>query len=431
MSGARLWALAVLLLVHAGLAAAATDPAKPIVNDDWEVIERIELPAGVIQLRVRAKVASKPEQAKEIPATAAIVDSIKQIVGADLSVPSSPAMAVLGMTGTEVQRPAFPRDFAASLVRGFDKNGKTKNAIAIDIVPAALFFPGSIVSTVHYKDDYLTQLLARTTVSLASAHVEGDSQASQMAAGVRIGLFDMADPGLYTAQTAACVIAHMRKLPVRMGPGKGLAQPEAYAEFKEAANKTCRLNVTEFDLWAKPALYAGYAQGWYSSSGAIKDAGGSAKSLWMSYSIGHGRTRAEIENGEKTDQVRALLQVYLARRLNERAKDPVVAGQLVREDRSELIARVRFGKEKWHGYLDGGLARVNSAGVGTEQVRRLGLGFEYQLRDHLWLVAGSVRETGFAAGDRVLVSTGLRFGQTPVSILAPPGGKPANPDEAK
>ena len=430
---ARRLVLALLFFGLGNLAVAAQDRSKSIVTDDWELVERIDLPNGMVQLRVKPKdpamisgpVGTKaaPTVATAVPAVAppaakpSITTTLADLIGADLSVPSSPAMAVLGMTGTEVQRPAFPRDFAASLVRGFDSQGKAKNAIALDIVPVALFAPKMIVTKHDYATDYVTQLMARTTVSLASSQVEGDSDASQLAAGIRVGLYDKADPGLYAAKTANCIKEELLNIPPNPDPLD--LSDKWYTKFKDSANKTCRLAALEFDLWAKPALYVGYAQGWYSASGAVKDADSSAKALWASYSTGFGRTSEEAENGEKADNVRTLLQLYLARRLDERVEDPADADQLVREDRSELIARVRFGKKKWHGYIDGGFARVNTAGAGNQNVRRLGLGFEYQLRDDLWLVAGSVRETGFVAGDRKLVSTGLRFGQAPTAILAP------------
>jgi hypothetical protein len=439
------------IIIAIGLAIAASMPLRAatappmIVNAEWEQVEYIELPDGTVQVRARRKTVAglavataipqtstgqpstpaltPPPAKKEIAAKASsdkqtIVDSLKQTLAVDLSVPSSPAMAVLGMSGTEIQRPAFPRDFASSLVRGFTKDGKAKNALAIDIVPVALFLPGSLIGGEQYERSYWMRLKARTTVSLAAAQVEASKPASQLAAGIRLGLVDYADPGLYWRKTRDCVNAAIATTGI--GPGKTLVDTEDVAGAVAQANK-CTGETVVADLWAKPALYAGYAQGWYSDSGAIKDSSGSAKALWASLSVGIPRSQAQRDSG--ADYMRILFQLHLARKLDDRTKDPAGGELLVREDRSDAILRLRFGKERWHAFIDGGLSRVTTAGLPSERIRRIGLGVEYQLRDDLWLVVGSVTEKGFAAGDRNLVNTGLRFGQLPKASFGLPGAK--------
>jgi hypothetical protein len=420
-----------LLLAPYGAAGAAATPDPIIVTADWEQVEYLKLPDGTVQVRARRKAAdaapapaAAPAVAKaDAPAKAAadkktIVDSLKDTLAVDLSVPSSPAMAVLGISGTEIQRPAFPRDFASTLVRGFDKDGKAKNALAIDIVPVALFFPQALIGGKLYEENYWMRLKARTTVSLAAAQIESSKPASQLATGIRLGLIDYADPGLYWRATRECVNQAIAKIGI--ASGKTLEDTTDVAGAVAAANK-CTGDKVVADLWAKPALYAGYAQGWYSSTGSVKDATGSAKALWTSFSVGIPRSKAQRDSG--ADYMRVLLQLYLARKLDDRTKNPAGGDELVREDRSEAIARLRFGKEKWHAFIDGGIARVTTAGLARERIRRLGLGVEYQLRDDLWLVVGSVTERGYAGGDRNLVNTGLRFGQVPKAQFGLPGAK--------
>jgi hypothetical protein len=353
--------------------------------------------------------------AQPVSADTPIADAIKDGLSVDLSVPSSPAMAVLGMSGTEPQRPAFPRDFALSVMRGFDKDGKTKDALAIDIVPAALFFPETIVGGALYKQNYLMQLQARTTVSLAASRVEGSDSASQLAAGIRIGLIDHADPGRHYEQVRACVNKAIANVPLPHGPTTK-DSPEAAAVL--AAANECAPDKVVRDLWAKPALYVGYAQGWRSDSGSVRDARRQVKALWGTFSIGLNGRNDKMKADAPPPAIRALLQLHLSRKLGDR---PLDANAAPAEDRSELIARIRFGKEKWHGFIDGGKARVSSAGMTTENIRRIGYGVEFQVSDTLWLVVGQVRETGFASGDRKLLSTGLRFGQAPKASVGLPG----------
>lgn len=422
-------AFAAALLAACGLARGAPATVPTVVSAEWEQIEYLPLPDGSVQVRARRRApAAGAQAAVDAPGVApapkaaadqqAIIDSLKSTLAVDLSVPSSPAMAVLGMSGTEVQRPAFPRDFAASLVRGFDKDGKAKNALAIDIVPVALFFPQALIGGRLYEDSYWMRLKARTTLSLAAAQVESSASASQLAAGIRVGLVDYADPGLYWRAARACVDKAVAMVGIPIG--RNVDDVAAVADAVSAANK-CVVGADAADLWAKPALYAGYAQGWYSESGAIKDAGRSARALWASFSVGLPHRAAAGDAG--AGRVRALLQLHLARKLDERAPAPAGTELLVREDRSEAIVRLRVGKEKWHAFIDGGLARVTSAGLASERIRRIGLGVEFQLRDDLWLVAGSVTEKGFAGGERNLVNTGLRFGQVPKAQFGLPGAK--------
>jgi hypothetical protein len=442
------------LLAISCRAQAASDKDS-IVRAGWEQLERIELKDGTVQIHARPKAAGVPAVASALPTAkvalatpaapapqvdpaaapaaasgagkpvdAQFIDSLKKTLAIDLSVPSSPAMTVLGIAGTEVQRPAFPRDFATSLVRGFDSNGKPKNAIAIDIVPVAMFLPSWIEAGEKYQSP-LMQIRARTTVSLAAAQVEGNNAASQLAAGIRIGLLDKGDPGIYWREIQGCVsklIAQMEPV-----PGPNTAPPPGAAEIVKLAD-SCKANNLIFDMWAKPALYVGYAQGWYSASAPFKDAARSAKAAWASFSIGlNRRTVQDIENNTNADKLRALLQLYAARKVDARVEAADAGGALVREDRSDFVTRIRFGKEKWHAFVDAGVARVTTGGVASQSVRRIGLGAEYQLREDMWLVVGGVREKGFAAGDRNLINTGLRFGQA----AEPQFGLPAGPKKTQ
>jgi hypothetical protein len=183
----------------------------------------------------------------------------------------------------------------------------------------------------------------------------------------------------------------------------------------------CNLDVLVADLWAKPALYVGYAHGWHSETTSVRDASGSAKAFWASFSVGlNPRSEKEVKEGGGNERLRSLLQLYLARKIDTRIGNPSGADDFVREDRSEFVARLRFGKVKWHGYVEAGAARTRTAGLERDSIRRIGFGIEYMLRDDLWLVLGSMRETGFSDGTRSLINTGLRFSQVPKNLFGLP-----------
>lgn len=365
--------------------------------------------------------AVRAQQADEAPAQPAISKLINDRLAVDLSVPASPAMAVLGVGGTEIDRPAFPRDLAASLIKGFDKDGKNRDAFAIDVVPASLWLRSSIIGGEKYDKSPWKQILARTTLSLGAAKVEDTKDGGQYGAGIRIGLYDDSDPGLYWAQKDECLKKIWEKIPLtsEQVPDGG----PVLVKIPQQAATACALDMLVADLWAKPALYIGYAQGWHSDTASVRDASGSAKAFWASFSVGlNPRSSAEVQQGGGSDRVRGLVQLYLARKLDERITNPAGTDDFVGESRSELVARLRFGKVKWHAYAEAGVARTRTAGLERESIRRTGFGVEYMLREDLWLVLGSMREAGFRNGTRSLINTGLRFSQVPKALFDLPRG---------
>jgi hypothetical protein len=430
----RPWRIVRVCIMSATLASeGALAQTSPVVSGEWDEIERVVLQDGTVQIRVRPKPAPAAALAltplekvdtKSLSSAeeygAVLVNALRERLAVDLSVPASPAMAVLGISGTEIDRPAFPRDLAASVIRGFDKDGKNRDAFAIDIVPASLWFRSSVIGGDQYiNHSWTMQVLARTTLSLGAAKVEDSSEGSQYGAGIRIGLIDRSDPGLYWVAKEDCVRPFLQKQSVEAGRVTGGSRTITQDWIKDIQVK-CKLDNLVADLWAKPALYVGYAQGWKSDTRSVRDASGNAKAFWASFSAGlNPRTEIEVANGA-SGRTRALLQLYLARKIDERISNPTGADNFVREDRTEFVTRLRFGKVKWHGYVEAGAARTRTAGLERESIRRVGFGVEYMLRDDLWLVLGSLRETGFRDGTRSLLNTGLRFSQAPKGLFGLP-----------
>ena len=124
--------------------------------------------------------------------------------------------------------------------------------------------------------------------------------------------------------------------------------------------------------------------------------------------------------------LRTLLQGYLGRKLNDRTPDPNDATVLLREDSSDIIVRLKLGKDTWHGFLELGRSRVRLGNDTTEKLRHVALGAEFKLNfaDDTWLQLASVSERGFSNGkDNTGVTMNLKFG---VPFLELPGTNPAN-----
>ena len=73
------------------------------------------------------------------PGVSTVKDSKLPLANLDLSVPQSPAFAILGITPDNIIRPGSPRDLALSLLNGVGKNGAFQSGIAIDTAPYLLF----------------------------------------------------------------------------------------------------------------------------------------------------------------------------------------------------------------------------------------------------------------------------------------------------
>lgn len=180
--------------------------------------------------------------------------------------------------------------------------------------------------------------------------------------------------------------------------------------------------VMEKPLWAQPALYAGYGQSWYSKSGSLTDRAPDVKAFWLAGSYGMFVGKPTQELGA----LRTLLQGYLGRKLNDRTPDPNDATVLLREDSSDIIVRLKLGKDTWHGFLELGRSRVRLGNDTTEKLRHVALGAEFKLNfaDDTWLQLASVSERGFSNGkDNTGVTMNLKFG---VPFLELPGTKPGN-----
>jgi len=357
--------------------------------------------AGVANAQPGAAV---PAAAASAPAPS-FAEVLKKYAEVDLSVPESPAFAILGLTPSGVQRPGTPRELASSLTKGFDKDGTPQTGLAIDFAPLPLFAQELIVGGKTYEDDLLIQILTRTTVSLATADATGG--ASQQAWGLRIGLLDRGDPGLYSSELVSCIQKTVTLPPVPGGMDVEAAPPDVNASIRKAiasCDPTQRIA-----LWAKPALYVGFGQSWYSSTGALKDRAPAANAFWATYSV-----------GRSLGSVRSLLLLHVERKSDQRTPDPADATRLLRQDSKGLTARLRFGAPKWHAFLDAGRSWVAIEGQARSKVRHVGVGAEFQMKDDLWLQLGNVSEKGYQDGsDRRQVTAGIRFGAEP--FLASPG----------
>lgn len=356
---------------------------------------------GTAAASAPAPAASSPEKPK------AFVEALVRIGQVDLSVPGSPAFAVLGIDPTGIQRPGTVRELGAALTKGFDKNGKPKTGLAFDFAPLPLAAPQLIVGGKRYEADRLIQLLTRTTVSLAT--VDGTDGASRMAWGVRVGVFDDGDPGLFADLLASCVRSTVTPPPVQSGP--------TVVGATDAVNQKLRDDLAKCDpsknlaLWAKPSLYIGFGQSWSSATGALKDRTAANKAFWATYSI-----------GRALGNTRVLGLLHAKRDDDSNASDPADATKFFKQTSTEVAARLRLGQDGWRASFDWGVGRVKQATRAASTARRYGAGLEFQIKEDMWLQMGQVTEKGWQDGaSQRKVTAGLRFGSEPSFAKPGPG----------
>lgn len=354
-------------------------------------------------------------------------DMITEYAKVDLSVPGSPAFNVLGINPDKVQRPGSIREFATSITRGLGPDGKFTNGLALDFSPVSVFAKTLIqggdgyapaVADGEFPSDlaghgYVKRVFARTTVSFATTEQDANG-AARSAWGLRMGLIDYGDPGLYWQFTAKC----LRSTPMPTLRGGRNLDPTPADTSLDACNPLTNPIAMRRPLWAQPALYVGYGQSWYSKSGAVTDHAPDAKAAWLSFSIGH----AALMKTDASSDWRVLLQLYANRRLDDRVPDPNDATALLRQDSGEGTLRLRFGKDTWHGYVEHGRRRVRLGDDTREKLRVTAFGAEFKLKflsDETWLQLASVREQGFADGkDKTGLTVSFKFG---VPLLELPG----------
>jgi hypothetical protein len=145
----------------------------------------ILIPAVAVAQPASSAAAKKPQADKEAGKNAD--DVIKAY-----SVPESPAFSFLDVSPAKVVRPTTPRDFASSLVDAIDQTGHVRQGVAIEVQPSAIFRVGAGLA--QYQSSPLQRALTNAQVSFATVRTAGDSTSTDFSYGLRLSIFDRADP---------------------------------------------------------------------------------------------------------------------------------------------------------------------------------------------------------------------------------------------
>lgn len=114
------------------------------------------------------------------------------------SIPDAPAFNLLNLNPDKVEHPATPRDFATSILNGFDENGNFQSGIAIDVNPYMSWY-GKTLNIDQYKSSTWRRRFANSKISIGTAKGTTSSDpSSKLAFGLHVLLWNRNDSRMST-----------------------------------------------------------------------------------------------------------------------------------------------------------------------------------------------------------------------------------------
>jgi hypothetical protein len=311
-------------------------------------------------------------------------------VDVDLSVPESPAFTALGLNPDTIVRPATPREFATALLNGVDKHGKLQTGVAFDMVPY-LIFAGSRVTLADYRGSRMTQVLSRTSVSVATTKgATDDDKTVKVAFGVHATLFDSEDPRLQSDKMLLCFAA----IPLFPQPAKlAIAADKSVREKQEKeladslskferetlrpGEAACREQFSRKARWNGTSWIVAAARTGVSATGMAGDLAGAATTAWSSLSYGFDRVPGLSDRAQLVAHVRHVDDELVL-------DEDLPGGQEVR-DVTTAGAQIRAGSNAFALAIEAAYQRSVAAGRPDDVALRLSFSAERRLAKDVWL----------------------------------------------
>jgi hypothetical protein len=296
--------------------------------------------------------------------------------GVDLSVPQSPAFAILGITPDNVIQPSSPRALALSLLNGVGKDGAFQSGIAIDTVPY-LLLSGSSKTLRDYQDSYAVRFLSRTQFSFATSKGAQDTDPSlKLALGLHMTLFDNGDPRLDRE-----FINDLGKAFFALGyidPEDPAAVADANRRWKTITDEA-RTNARKRN-WNKSSWSLGLAPSWIDKTGNSGHYDWNGGAAWTSLAYGFDTEPFTNTGLDETSQ----LILHLRYRNHEEVPDPMTTGSFYTEDNFQAVLRLRIGSPEFNASLDGAYVREWNSGAHDGSSYRLAFILERKMAANLW-----------------------------------------------
>jgi len=336
----------------------------------------------------------------------------------DWLIPESPAFSVLNVTPQSVTRPNSPRELAVAMLNSLDANNNPQQGVAIDMTPYMLL-AGDAITIADYRKDYLTRVLSRTQLSLATTKGQNDAdKAFRAAASVRATLWDLGDPRL-DKQLDRCFDFALA-LPAAPPPPPGAEpDPETIRLMEQqrtdalkplAAN--CRKESRQRS-WNRSAWDIAVARVWVNTDGSASDLSNSGASVWSSLAYGFEQQPVLRDSA----QLIGMIKITNGEQVPNAATPPLFTDQ----DSRFVGVRFRFGGEDRVFNIEGLSIRTSAPGVADEHYTRYTLGGDIKISEDVWLNISFGQNSGRTAlTDVGFVKAGLQWGlsQEPKSTAA-------------
>ena len=346
--------------------------------------------------------AAAPAIAQDTPATVKSAEL-------DLSVPASPAFAMLGLTPETVLRPGNVRALAASVLNGVDPSGTLQSGVAIDVAP---YFAaqGRHITLQEYLDKPAVRFLSRLQVSAATAKAaSGGDDAMRLGGGIRLTFWDRGDYRQNTSFREE--LSGARRAVVKEMEAAGIVEsplPLQAAAYDADLDRRLRLRTTEIREryrkanWNNSALALGAAATWISKTGSVNALSKTGGAIWTSLAYGFEGVRGL----EDTSQ----LIVHARYRTGDRVPDPQTEGEFLTQDSTLAGARLRIGAVDTNASFEAVYLRAEPTGRPVDSFARLAGDFEHRLFENVWLQLAVGGESGrFDDEQRLFVLTTLKF----------------------
>lgn len=338
----------------------------------------------------------------------------------DMSVPTSPAFAVLGATPETILQPKSPRDLAVSLVQNLSDKDKLGNGVGLDITPYMLWAGKETSLATYEKSDYLP-IIANLQVSFGA--IKQDTTAgdkiTRAAWGLTAPLYDAADPRK-SPYLRECFKTNAAKILGVGGPtvpefvGDALKKMKAGEEVDlvapttqlSAAFDACRESFKK-QAWTSTRWIVGLGRSYHNRGG---DQHAGAYGLWTTYTLDLSPS-PDPTKGEEGPDTRALAMFHL-RRLG---REEVLSGT---DSRGFVLRRgnlfglgAKYGSDKRNVTLEASWYRARLDTGERENSRKLAIGGEMMINKDLWLVLTVGGEGGLKNGkNSPFMLGGLKFG---------------------
>jgi len=200
------------------------------------------------------------------------------------AVPENAAFIYLGITPTNISRPGSIRDFGAAVLNLVDENGNVRSGFALEASPWTLI-PGLSVPLDRYQSNWLAFVLANTQLSLATTRTSGDEGPTDLAVGLRLTLYDAADPMRDREFTR--MLAERLRAALANCDGLTDANPDVPEDLvQRCVDREMRRANQEFSTesanrWNAMRLAVGVASGWQFAESRLGDGSSSGFRGWL------------------------------------------------------------------------------------------------------------------------------------------------------